>query len=263
MYVVQHFAEERDSVMRAYLSENPFAALVVQTAGGLSVDHIPLEFESSYGPKGCLLGHIARSNPLWREFESGPGMAVFSGHHAYVSPDWYASKAADPRVVPTWNYAAVHVSGTLRFFHDVDRIREILERLTNRFESARPGPWRMTDAPPEFISQLAGASRGRDGGATSRGFCGRPGPGRSHGGSGARGKLIDRLARHAPVDISRSEDEGSSQCRLMAAREVWTVLRASGSPTTRSSSVPMIGSLLVSESSAVNSISDAAISRSV
>jgi len=157
MYVVQHFAEERDSVMRAYLSENPFAALVVQTASGLSVDHIPLEFESSYGPKGCLLGHIARSNPLWREFESGPGMAVFSGHHAYVSPDWYASKTADPRVVPTWNYAAVHVSGTLRFFHDVDRIREILERLTNRFESARPGPWRMTDAPPEFISQLAGA----------------------------------------------------------------------------------------------------------
>jgi len=51
----------------------------------------------------------------------------------------------------------MHVSGTLRFFHDVDRIREILERLTNRFESARPGPWRMTDAPPEFISQLAGA----------------------------------------------------------------------------------------------------------
>jgi transcriptional regulator len=157
MYAVQHFSEESIPVMRAYLAEHPFAALVVNTANGPSVDHIPLEFEASLGAKGCLLGHIARSNQLWREFESGPGLAVFSGHQAYISPDWYASKAGDPRVVPTWNYAAVHVSGTLRFFHDSDRIREILERLTDRFESNRPTPWRMNDAPPEFISQLAGA----------------------------------------------------------------------------------------------------------
>jgi len=157
MYAVQHFAEESDSVMQAYLAEHPFASLVVNTASGLSVDHIPLEFEASSDSKGCLLGHIARSNPLWRKFDSGPGLAVFSGHQAYVSPDWYASKATDPRVVPTWNYAAVHVSGTLRFFDDADRILGLLERLTDRFESARPTPWRMNDAPSEFISKLAGA----------------------------------------------------------------------------------------------------------
>ena len=157
MYAVQHFAEESVPVMQAYLAEHPFAALVVNTGSGLSVDHIPLEFEASSDSKASLLGHIARSNPLWREFESGPGLAVFSGHQAYVSPDWYASKVTDPRVVPTWNYAAVHVSGTLRFFHDADRILGLLERLTDRFESARPTPWRMNDAPSEFISQLARA----------------------------------------------------------------------------------------------------------
>jgi transcriptional regulator len=156
MYAVQHFAQEEVSVMRAYLVENPFAALVVNTIDGPSVDHIPLEFDATSGSDGRLVGHIARSNPLWREFGSGPGLAVFSAHHGYVSPDWYVSRASDPRVVPTWNYAAVHVSGTLRFFHDSDRIKELLVRLTDRFESARPTPWRMSDAPAEFVERLVG-----------------------------------------------------------------------------------------------------------
>ena len=156
MYAVQHFAQEEVSVMRAYLVEHPFAALVVNTIDGPSVDHIPLEFDATSGSDGRLVGHIARSNPLWREFGSGPGLAVFSAHHGYVSPDWYVSRASDPRVVPTWNYAAVHVSGTLRFFHDADRIKELLVRLTDRFESARPRPWRMSDAPAEFVERLVG-----------------------------------------------------------------------------------------------------------
>ncbi len=157
MYVVQHFAQKSVPVMHAYLAENPFAALVVSTAKGPTADHIPLEFDAGSGSEGRLLGHVARSNPLWREFESGPALAVFSAHHAYVSPDWYLSRSVDPRVVPTWNYAAVHVSGTLRFFHDADRIKELLARMTARFESARPTPWRMTDAPAEHIDRLVAA----------------------------------------------------------------------------------------------------------
>lgn len=156
MYAVQHFAQQDVSVMRAYLVEHPFAALVVSTVDGPSVDHIPLEFDATSGSNGRLVGHIARSNPLWRQFEPSPALAVFCAHHGYVSPDWYVSKAIDPRVVPTWNYAAVHVSGTLRFFHDADRIKELLVRLTDRFESARPTPWRMRDAPAEFVERLVG-----------------------------------------------------------------------------------------------------------
>jgi transcriptional regulator len=157
MYVASHFAVESLSVLRAYLAEHPFAALAVNTVEGPSVDHIPLEFDASPTPKGRLLGHVARSNPLWREFESGPALAVFCAHQAYVSPDWYASKAIDPRVVPTWNYAAVHVSGTLRFFHDAGRIADLLARLTDRFESSRAKPWRLTDAPADYVSKLVGA----------------------------------------------------------------------------------------------------------
>jgi transcriptional regulator len=162
MYAAQQFAQDNVSIMRAYLVEHPFGALVADTADGLSVDHIPLEFDAASGSKGRLVGHIARSNPLWRGFESGPALAVFSARHGYVSPDWYVSKAADPRVVPTWNYAAVHVSGTLRFFHDADRIKELLVRLTDRFESARPTPWRMSDAPAEFIDGLVGSVVGME-----------------------------------------------------------------------------------------------------
>jgi transcriptional regulator len=157
MYEVRHFAEDRSSTLCAYLEDHPFAVLVVNMAEGPSVDHIPLEYDASSGTKGRLLGHIARSNPLWREFESGPALAVFSGHQSYISPDWYTSKASDPRVVPTWNYAAVHVSGTLGFFHDEDRIYDLLSRLTDRFEASRPTPWKMTDAPADHVAKLVGA----------------------------------------------------------------------------------------------------------
>lgn len=156
MYEVEHFAQRESSVLRAYLVEHPFAALVVATSEGPSVHHLPMEFEASSDSKGRLMGHVARANPLWRDFDSGPALAIFSAHQAYVSPDWYASKAADPRVVPTWNYAAVHVSGRLSFFHDPERISSLLTRLTDRFESQRMRPWRMSDAPREFIQKMIG-----------------------------------------------------------------------------------------------------------
>jgi transcriptional regulator len=172
MYAVDHFAQTDSKVLRAYLTEHPFATLFVATPEGPSADHLPMEFDPSFGSQGRLVGHVARANPLWRHFtsapESAPGpisvstpasttptaLAVFSAHHAYVSPDWYASKRADPRVVPTWNYAAVHVSGRLSFFHDAERIGELLARLTERFESPRPSPWQLTDAPDEFIEKM-------------------------------------------------------------------------------------------------------------
>jgi transcriptional regulator len=157
MYAVRHFAQLDHDVMRSYVADHPFAALVTNTSDGPNVEHLPMELDADSGSEGRLLGHVARSNPLWRAFESGPALAIFSAHDTYVSPDWYASKAADPRVVPTWNYAAVHVAGTLRFFHDADRIRALLARLTNHHEAGRATPWSISDAPAEFIDQLAGA----------------------------------------------------------------------------------------------------------
>jgi transcriptional regulator len=164
MYEVEHFAQMDERVLHAYLVEHPFATLVVGTREGLSADHLPMEFDPSFGSKGRLLGHIAKANPLWRTFESASSLsspvssalAIFSAHEGYVSPAWYVSKAADPRVVPTWNYAAVHVSGRLSFFHDADRIGSLLTRLTERFESKRTQPWRVPDAPTDFIEKMIG-----------------------------------------------------------------------------------------------------------
>jgi transcriptional regulator len=157
MYEVEHFSQTSVSAMRAYVAQNSFASLAVDTDEGPSIDHLPLEFDPTPGPDGRLLGHVARGNPLWRRFESGPALAVFCGHQAYISPDWYSSKASEPRVVPTWNYAAVHVSGTLRFLHEPEQIFEILSRLTERFESSRPTPWTIADAPEDFVHRLVGA----------------------------------------------------------------------------------------------------------
>jgi transcriptional regulator len=79
------------------------------------------------------------------------------GLDAYVSPSWYAAKREHGKVVPTWNYVAVHAYGPVEFFDDEDRLRAVVTRLTNRYESARAEPWSVTDAPEGFVrSQLRG-----------------------------------------------------------------------------------------------------------
>ena len=154
MYRVEHFAQTSSEVLHDYIIEHPFAALVVSTDRGPLVNHVPMEFDSAFGEKGRLIGHVARANPLWQTQASGSSMAVFCDDHAYVSPDWYESKREDPRVVPTWNYAAVHVIGRLTFFQDADRLADLLARLTDRFESNRPTPWKIRDAPRDFVEKM-------------------------------------------------------------------------------------------------------------
>jgi transcriptional regulator len=155
MYRVEQFVVEDPSTLMAHLSEHPFASLVVNGEAGPSVEHLPFLVDDSIGDRGALLGHVSRGNPLWQQSEPCRALAVFVGHQAYVSPAWYATKASDPRVVPTWNYAAVHVSGTLRFFHDRARLHALLTRLTERFEAKRPNPWQVSDAPADFVDRMA------------------------------------------------------------------------------------------------------------
>src|SRR5581483_7236234 len=98
------------------------------------------------GPHGTLLGHVARANPHWRELEGREVLAVFSGPHAYVSPTWY--EAAD--VVPTWNYVAVHASGTARLVDDPDALARILTEMVATYERALPRPWSI-DAGTDYF----------------------------------------------------------------------------------------------------------------
>jgi transcriptional regulator len=104
------------------------------------------------GSYGRLLGHIAIANPQWQTAAAGAeALAIVHGPQAYVSPAWYESKARHGRVVPTWNYETVHLTGAVTFHQDASWLRELVTRLTRRHEDGRAHPWAVTDAPPEFI----------------------------------------------------------------------------------------------------------------
>ena len=106
---------------------------------------------------GTLYGHVAKANPQWREVPVGEAMAIFMGPDAYVTPSWYEGKSRDGKVVPTWNYVAVHAYGPVEFFEDADRLLDVVTRLTDLHEASRPRPWAVSDAPPDFIqAQLRG-----------------------------------------------------------------------------------------------------------
>jgi transcriptional regulator len=101
---------------------------------------------------GRLLGHIAIANPQWQTAATGAeALAIVPGPQAYISPAWYESKARHGRVVPTWNYQTVHLTGPVTFHQDAEWLRELVTRLTRLHEGGRQHPWAVTDAPPEYI----------------------------------------------------------------------------------------------------------------
>lgn len=158
MYTPPAFAEERLDVLHDWIDANPFGALVTATPDGLVATHLPWILDRARGPHGTLEGHIARANPHHAHREhAGESLVIFTGPDAYITPAWYPSKAAHGKVVPTWNYVAVHVHGVARFSDDPERLRRHVEALTARHERGRDHPWLVSDAPERFITQLLGA----------------------------------------------------------------------------------------------------------
>jgi transcriptional regulator len=155
MYVPSHFDEQRPDVLHQAMHDHPLAMVVTLGAAGLDANHLPLEFDAAAGPNGTLRGHVSRANPMWRDASRDVDtLAVFQGPQAYISPSWYATKAETGKVVPTWNYLVMHAYGRIRFIEDGDWLLAHLTRMTNRFETGRPEPWRVTDAPADFIQGL-------------------------------------------------------------------------------------------------------------
>ena len=157
MYTPPAFrADDRDSI-HATIRAARLATLVTATAEGLVATPLPLMIEPAEGEHGTLYGHVARANPQWRLAPIGAAMAVFMGPDAYVTPSWYASKREHGKVVPTWNYVAVHAYGPAEFFEDADRLLDVVTRLTRHHEAQRAEAWAVSDAPAPFIaSQLKG-----------------------------------------------------------------------------------------------------------
>jgi len=155
MYVPAHFDESRPEVLHDLIERHPLGTLVTHSGGILDANHIPFALNSRSGPQGMLLGHVARANPVWKEVASGDSvLVIFRAEHAYISPDWYPSKHEAHRQVPTWNYRVVHVHGRLQVRDDARFVRGVVSRLTHEHEDARPTPWRMADAPPDYLDGM-------------------------------------------------------------------------------------------------------------
>jgi transcriptional regulator len=160
MYTPAHFEETRTDVMQRLIAAHPLGTLVTLTSHGLDANHIPFEVATdiSAGPQGALRAHVARANPVWKDFSRELDvLVVFQGPQTYITPTWYVeTKPASGMVVPTWNYCVVHAHGPLRVMDDRTWLRAQLEQLVRRHEGTRAAPWHISDAPAEFIEkQLA------------------------------------------------------------------------------------------------------------
>lgn len=141
MYVPALFREDDPAQLLALMNAHPFATLITRSGDAVSANHFPL-LVAPGGERGVLRGHMARANPQWRAFGEGEALAIFHGPHAYVSPRWYGPGAH----VPTWNYAAIHVTGRARVVDDPEAARALLEAQIARFEAPLPSPWTLAES---------------------------------------------------------------------------------------------------------------------
>jgi transcriptional regulator len=151
MWTPPAFAETDPDAIAAMIEAARLGVLITHGPQGLTATHLPFLFERE---PMRLIGHIARANPHHALAVDAEALVILNGPEAYVSPNWYPSKAVDHRQVPTWNYEAVHLYGTLRWFDDRDGLLDVVARLSQRHERGRPAPWSVADAPADYIDRL-------------------------------------------------------------------------------------------------------------
>ncbi|HUN43227.1 MAG TPA: FMN-binding negative transcriptional regulator [Acetobacteraceae bacterium] len=153
MYLPPAFRQDRTDVLHDAIRKAGLATLVTLTPEGLIASHIPLLLDPDPAPYGTLTGHLARPNAQARG-ATGDALAIFLGPDAYITPSWYETKRETGKVVPTWNYVAIHAAGPITFFNDPDRLLDVVTRLTERHEGTRAAPWAVSDAPADFVQTM-------------------------------------------------------------------------------------------------------------
>lgn len=157
MYTPPAFKEEDPEVLAQIIRAARLATLVTTTDEGLIATPLPMLFDNAEGEFGTLYGHVAKANSQWKLVPLAEALVIFQGPDAYITPSWYTTKKEHGKVVPTWNYTAVHAYGPVEFFEDADRLLEVVTQLTDHYEKSRPDAWAVTDAPNNFIqAQLRG-----------------------------------------------------------------------------------------------------------
>lgn len=159
MYVPSYFKEDDIDKLQQYIRDYGLGLLVVADDAGIEANHVPFHLiPEEGGSLGLLQCHLARSNPAWQRLQGGVRvLVVFQGPDAYISPSWYETKSETGRVVPTWNYLAVHAEGQARTIEDSSWLKHHLHRLTEQNESGMSAPWSVDDAPADFTERLVKA----------------------------------------------------------------------------------------------------------
>lgn len=155
MYLPKHFDQQDLASLSSLIKTYPLGTLVTQHEGALEANHIPFLLEGDVAVGGKLVGHVAKGNPVWQDVDdSQESLVIFQGPEAYITPNWYPSKQTHHQVVPTYNYAVIHLYGRLSFSHDASIKRRIVEDLTQTMEQSRDSSWRVSDAPAEYIEKM-------------------------------------------------------------------------------------------------------------
>lgn len=156
MYVPEHFAERKLSVLHSLIEAHPLGTWVTTAAGQLVVNHLPFVLDAHRGDFGTLTGHVARANDVWKTAAEAESVVVFQGPEAYITPSWYPTKQDHGKVVPTWNYVVVHAHGVPRVITDAEWLRQQVSELTRKHEAGRQVPWDVSDAPAAYIDAMLG-----------------------------------------------------------------------------------------------------------
>ncbi|PTB22621.1 transcriptional regulator [Trinickia symbiotica] len=155
MYIPADFNEPRTDILHERMVQNPFGTLITHGKSGLDANHIPFELAADEGELGVLRAHVARANPVWQDVANGDEvLVIFQAGDAYISPNWYPSKHELHKQVPTWNYMVVHAYGRITVRDDEKFVRGVVARLTRKHEASQPEPWKMADAPADYIDTL-------------------------------------------------------------------------------------------------------------
>ena len=155
MYNSKPHQEHDLTRLHQHMLDTRLAVLVSQGEQGLLATHLPVLVDTAEGDFGTVYAHLARANRQWQDLQhGGEALLVFPGADAYVSPGFYPSKAENPKVVPTWNYLAVHAYGPAEVIHEAEPLLAIVSRLTDRHEQGRSEPWKVTDAPADYLDGM-------------------------------------------------------------------------------------------------------------
>ena len=158
MYVAPHNREKRISIVHEAIGLIRFGTLVTVGPDGPIATHVPMFVDQLPEPRGTIYGHIARANDQWEKTNANiPALATFVGPQAYISPSFYETKRLTGKVVPTWQYLAVQARGSISFFHDRDRLHEIVRTSTRIQEANSEHPWAVEDAPLEYVDKMLNA----------------------------------------------------------------------------------------------------------